>query len=323
MHRRSRLVPSIFYIIHSLHSGSLSLSANLFPPPVPRCRRPSDVAVLHPVGNYHPAAEPIAGHTRYKLSYDGAVLPHTSGVDFVRPFVGAICGEARTFNLARGRRHLLWLLCWLAATTAAWYFINVFFFPWFFDFLNNSVSFGDTLNSGIIFTVYYLIELAVFNLPGYVVDNLEKSFDELYTNFQKNVFDLSQDVRLVLRFAKGTRHRKKVISFEDRVVDFLFCLKVPWGVAHQYDLHVLPRKSENLTVLTVRCPTCKKKKMVEPSETRFRCMQCLACVPLGLPTLAAHDDYRSPSSEITAAARFIPQWSSAPPRVRFRRGPVS
>lgn len=210
----------------------------------------------------------------------------------------------------------------ILATAIVWYLVNIQFFGLIYQSLE-SVTFNEVLDSGIYFTVFYLTEWAVFSLPGAVINYLGKSFEaRLYTKLKESVFGASNDddmpsVRLVLRFAKGSRHPPNRICMAYALANLL-CPKVTkMGAGHRYDLHVVPWNIKELKAITVRCPTCEEVCVVDPRQVHFRCMRCLACSSLALPTLAP-DEYGSPES------RRVPRWTSAPSRLRFRpAAPVS
>lgn len=178
------------------------------------------------------------------------------------------------------------------------------------------VSSETTLGERILFSAYYVVEVGVFSVPALVVVLLESHFEtKLHDDLRRNVFRMSRDRRLVLRFAKGTSHKIKAHYMAYAVYHFLWP-RLPFGASHRYDLHVLPWEIKTQT-LTVQCSNCDKEVMVRASLTHFRCTQCLACLSMGLPTLK-ENEYRSRPAT-TVVERQMTKWASEPCRTLRNR----
>lgn len=272
------------------------------------------------------------GHTKYRLSYDGIVIPPENpsegaprdytraptGVtpDAWRKLMRSVRSEVRRFGFARGEKRIVVLLCKFVSGFLLWAFFNL----WLVDVVY-SVSFIQILNNGIIFTVFYLAEEAVFKLPGYMAGFFDESYEvKLYNELQERIYTLSKNsgkplsIRLVLRFGKDTRHPRTPLYLARRIFAKCSSKVSALGSAYRYDLNVLPWDILQLPEIKVGCPNCGLVVAVNPRESHFRCTRCLACSPLDLPTLAVNEILDHESNTTSQVAGVSQESSQHAPR---------
>lgn len=273
-------------------------------------------------------AIPVVGHTKYRLSYNGDIIPpenpsegdfdkHPTGVhpEEWKKLRARVQDEVRRFGFARGRKRLYVLLFKCLSGLALWAFFNLFLVD-----LAYSATYNQVLSSGIIFTVFYVAEEVVFKLPGYMAGFFDKSYEaNLYNDLQKRMYMLSKDrgkplsVRLVLRFGKDTRHPRTPFYLARRVIAKCSSKVSALGSAYRYDLNVLPWDILQLPEIKVGCPNCRLVVAVSPRDSHVRCARCLACSPLDLPTLAVNEVVETEVADVSQhPSQYAAKFSELP-----------